>query len=276
MSSESHLFKLNVLHARRILIVDDREAERMLLATYLQQQGCRVYLANDGQDGLRKAQLVQPDMVLMDITMPVCDGLTACRLMKSDALLRNIPIIFLTGAALPEERVKGLLAGAVDYVTKPFDFEEVRLRLAVHLKEHGKADELDRDEAPVQTTLASTSSLDNMLFQSARVHLLKQATDVPDLQALAAKVGTNARRLNEAFKNCVGVTVFEYLRELRMKEACELLADTHIEVQAIAIELGFTSGANFATAFKLRYGVSPTQFRQTRQSPHQGTAGVSA
>lgn len=262
MSMNNGRLSLGPLHGRRILVVDDDDAERMLLATYLQQQGCRVYLAKDGQDGCQKTLLVQPDLILMDVRMPVCDGLTACQHLQAEARTRHIPLIFLTGAAMPSERVAGLLAGAVDYVTKPFNFEEVRLRLTIHLR--------DREPVEPATAMASlpltvaTSHLDNLLFQSARLHLLNNLADVPDLVQLATRVGTQARRLNEAFKNCVGITVFEYLREERMKEACTLLADTRLEVQAIGLELGFTSGANFATAFKERFGVSPTQFRQAR------------
>ncbi len=258
MSTERFPFRLDVLRGSRILIADDVEAERMLLAAYLQHYGCHVYLASDGQDCLRKAQLFRPDLVLMDVRMPVCDGLSACRIMQADPATRGIPVIFLSGATAPAQRVRGLLAGAVDYVSKPFDFDEVRLRLAVHLRSRANHEVNKAQELP-----AGASKLDSILFQSARIHLLKSLADTPDLRQLAAAVSTNGKRLNEAFKKCVGVTVFEYLREKRMKEACVLLAGTSLEVQAIGQEVGFTSGANFATAFKERFGVSPSQFRQT-------------
>ncbi|MDD2545461.1 MAG: response regulator [Burkholderiaceae bacterium] len=258
MGSAIHL-QLGALQGVRILLVEDADTERMLLAEYLQQQGCRIYLASNGQEGFQKAFLVQPDLVLMDVRMPVCDGLTACRLLQSEPQTRDIPVIFLTGAALPEDRVEGLLVGAVDYITKPFNFEEVRLRLTIHLRA--------RNPEPQALHLPASPSpppLDDILFQTARFRLLQQLEKAPDLNELARMVGTNARRLNEAFKRCVGVTVFEYLREERMKAARTLLAKTALEVQDVALELGFTSGANFSTAFKERFGLSPTQFRLQR------------
>ena len=91
-------------------------------------------------------------------------------------------------------------------------------------------------------------------------------------EELAEAVGTNSKRLNEAFRQCVGVTVFEYLREERMKEACVLLSGTGLPIQAIALEVGFTSGANFSTAFRERYGLSPSQFRQSRLDLEPGDA----
>ena len=75
-------------------------------------------------------------------------------------------------------------------------------------------------------------------------------------------MGTNARRLNAAFKQCVGVTVFDFLREARMKEARRMLSETALDVQMISRELGYNSAANFSTAFRDRFGLSPSQFRQ--------------
>ena len=248
----------DALRGRRLLIVDDEEAARMLLGSYLQQLGCRIYMAKDGQDALQKVALVQPDLILMDIHMPVCDGLTACKLLQQDVRTQRIPLIFLTAAVMPEERVQGLLAGAIDYVSKPFNFEEIRLRLTVHLRSLPTASPVD------QKISAGPVNLHNRLFESASTYLREHLSDTPDLEKLAHLSSTNARRLNDAFKYCVGVTVFEYLREERMKEACHLLTTTSEEVQSIGLELGFTSGANFATAFKERYGVSPSLFRQKR------------
>ena len=87
--------------------------------------------------------------------------------------------------------------------------------------------------------------------------MVRSLSDTPELHALAESVGTNSKRLNEAFRQCVGVTVFEYLREERMREACLLLSGTGLSIQDIAMEVGFTSGANFSTAFRDRYGLSP-------------------
>ncbi len=252
-----------VLKDRRIMVVDDNAEERLLLATYLQQEGCRVYLAQDGLDGLRKIALVNVDLILMDIGMPVCDGLTACRILKADPRTRQIPLIFLTGAANPKDRVNGLLAGAVDYVCKPFVFDEVRLRLIVHLRARPSADAAPPDPStgPDGQDGGLSSPLDSILFQSARIKLLQQLDQTPDLVDLASALNTNTRRLNEAFRKCVGVTVFEYLREERMKKACELLTASTLNVQDISPKLGFSSAANFATAFKDRFGLSPRDFR---------------
>ncbi|VVD69232.1 Response regulator PleD [Pandoraea eparura] len=263
-------------HARqlsgvRVLVVDDNQEDRMLLMDFLSQQGCRVYIAHDGRDGYTKARTVQPDLILMDIRMPVCDGLGACRLLKADPGTRHIPLIFLTAAALPGERVAGLSAGAVDYVTKPYDFEEVRLRLSIHLKAttpvptpDGAGENNKLTPLPVQA-----HTLDAVLFRATRALLLDRLDATPELAGLASAVGTNTRRLNLAFRRCVGVTVFDFLREERMKEARRLLSETSLDVQDIASAVGFASAANFATAFRERFGMPPSGFREhAAQVPH--------
>ncbi|WP_186024098.1 response regulator transcription factor [Burkholderia gladioli] len=253
------------LHGLRVLIVDDNREDRMLLMDFLSQQRCRVYLASDGRDGYGKAQAVLPDLILMDITMPVCDGLTACHLLKADPATRAIPLIFLSAAGMPHERVAGLAAGAVDYVTKPFNFEEVRLRLGIHLR--GKLVRQTADETEVEVALGTRSganTLDVALFRAARKLLLIRLDDTPVLVRLARAVGTNAHRLNLAFRRCVGMTVFDFLREERMKEARRLLSETALDVQTIASSLGYGTRSNFSTAFRKHFGFAPRALRQPK------------
>lgn len=252
----------------RVLVVEDRPEDRMLLVDFLTSQDCRVYVAEDGNDGYRKAQLVQPDIILMDVNMPGCDGLAACRLLKADQATRAIPVIFLTAASLPMERVAGLSAGAVDYVAKPFDFEEVRLRLLIHLRvAPAPAAAAATVSADGTSTAAAGSSLDGVLFRAARKLLRERLDHTPELVVLAQALGTNARRLNQAFRRCAGTTVFEFLREERMREARRLLCETGLDIQAISQAVGFGNRGNFSTAFRERFGMAPTALRQ-EQDPH--------
>lgn len=254
----------DALPGQSILVIDDEESGRTLLAEFLQTLGYRVLLAKDGQEGVHKAQLLRPDAILMDVRMPVCDGVAACRLLKATPATRDIPVLFLTAASLPQERVVGLMVGAVDYITRPFDLEEVRLRLSIHLKP--PPEDAHEDGDPAAPRPPCTARLDVALYEAARARLLDDLAHPPRLQALAASIGTNAKRLNAAFKQCVGVTVFDYLREVRMKTALRLLSETSLEVQQISRALGYGSTANFSTAFRERFGVAPRQFRKARHS----------
>ena len=263
------------LAGKKILIVDDAEADRMLISSYLLHQGCRVFHAQDGIDGIHKARLALPDLILMDVEMPECDGYAACKVLVNDPVTKNIPVIFLSAYSEPEKRVQGLLVGAVDYINKPYVFDEVKLRMAIHLRNRVSQKTSAHNESnEVYLGGEKTNHIDNIIYHSARVHLLSSLSDAPSLQELARLVGTNAKRLNAAFRNTVGVTVYEYLREIRMCEARKLLSNTHLSVSAIAAHVGFSSSANFSTAFKERFGTSPMKFKNQYPSPIKSSVKV--
>ena len=275
MLNEPNGVPLNSLRGRRTLVVDDVDAERQLLATWLQRQGCRVYAGVDGDDACRKVLAVMPELVLMDENMPGSDGLQACRRLRADARTRHIPVIFLTGAAEPEARAAGLLAGAVDYITKPYDFDEVRLRLSIHLSPAAAPAEAPA-QAPalpeVSAAVWDGAHPDDQLFNSARALLVGPGAGLAhDLPTLAQRLGTHPLRLEQAFRACVGVGIGEYLREERLKQARSLLADTALDLQTLALQLGFASQSHFVSSFYERFGATPQQFRQV--SPDLGRSG---
>ena len=255
---------MDTLKNRRVLIVEDEEADRMLLASYLQQQGCQVFYANDGLHGIEQARILQPDIILMDSEMPRCNGRDACKVIAQDPRTQHIPVIFISGMTSSEQRVRGLLAGAVDYIDKPFAFSEVKLRLVIHLKNRPNLVQHGPDSAtePLPITLLPTNNRHAILFHNARTHLLTSLATTLPMSELEKLTRSNSKHLNMAFKVCAGVTVYEYLREERMKEAKALLQQTPLTIQDIAYEIGFTDSANFATAFKDRFGLAPRAFRQ--------------
>lgn len=263
---------MDFLKGKRILVIDDVEAERMLISTYLHQIGCRVYHANDGIDGIHKAKLIIPDLILMDLDMPCCDGYASCKVLSIDPSTGHIPIIFISAFSTPDKRVKGLLSGAVDYIGKPFDFDEVKLRISIHLrsnifnKDHNE-NLISEAFKPVEEANDKEANLYSILFHSARVHLLSSLGDAPTMRELERLTRSNRRRLNAAFRYCAGMTMFEYLREARMKEAHQLLKNTALSIGDIACCVGFSSSANFTTAFKDRFGITPSAFRRTSAMP---------
>lgn len=117
-----------------ILIIDDEESLRNLLESALNNEGYNVLTAYDGIEGYDMAVKDYPDLILLDIMMPDIDGYEVLNRLKKDSRTTNIPIIFLTAKADAEERVIGLEAGAVDYITKPFYLKEVIARIKIHLK----------------------------------------------------------------------------------------------------------------------------------------------
>jgi len=116
-----------------ILIVDDTPANLRVLLDTLSQQGFQVLVARSGERALEQVQHARPDLILLDVVMPGLDGFETCRRLKADPNGQEIPVIFMTALSDTTDKVRGFEAGAVDYVTKPFQQEEVLARVTTHL-----------------------------------------------------------------------------------------------------------------------------------------------
>lgn len=120
--------------SRIILIVDDNPTNLEVLSESLSSAGFEVAVAIDGESAIEQAEYNPPELILLDVMMPGIDGFEACRRLKKNSLTQDIPVIFMTALADTVDKVKGLSLGAVDYITKPFQKEEVLARVTVHLK----------------------------------------------------------------------------------------------------------------------------------------------
>jgi len=114
-----------------ILIVDDNPRERKVLQTLLQVLGYNLVFANNGPEALAKAAELRPDMILLDVMMPEMDGFEVCRRLRDDPLLAEVPILMVTALDDPASRSRGLKVGANDFISKPFDWTKLRIRIQV-------------------------------------------------------------------------------------------------------------------------------------------------
>src|SRR5687768_13744600 len=116
-----------------ILVVDDTAANLQVLAGMLKERGYKVRPVPSGKLALQAAQRDPPDLILLDINMPVMNGYEVCEHLKADAILKGIPIIFISALTEPLDKVKAFATGGVDYITKPFQMEELHARVETHL-----------------------------------------------------------------------------------------------------------------------------------------------
>jgi signal transduction histidine kinase len=117
-----------------ILAVDDNPKNLKFLCSTIANMGWEILVATDGKSAIEQAQYAQPDLILLDIIMPEIDGFETCQILKGNSITQKIPIIFMTALSETVDKVKGLSLGAVDYITKPFQSEEVLARINIHLK----------------------------------------------------------------------------------------------------------------------------------------------
>jgi len=127
-----------------IMVVDDTPANLKLLQEMLKTTGYRVLAFPNGKLALSAAERIPPDLILLDISMPEMDGFEVCKQLKADPALKDIPVIFISALDETVGKVKAFSAGGVDYVTKPFQFEEVHARVEVHLRLRKLQVELER------------------------------------------------------------------------------------------------------------------------------------
>jgi signal transduction histidine kinase len=132
-----------------ILVVDDNHANLAVVVDLLTEHGFHVMVARDGENGLRLAQRYGPDLILLDVLLPGIDGFEVCRRLKTDARTREIGVLFMTVMTRTEDKVRGFEAGGVDYITKPFQRQEVLARVTTHLRSR----KLTRDLAAAKDSL---------------------------------------------------------------------------------------------------------------------------
>lgn len=243
-----------------ILIVDDSLVDLKLLMEMMTARQMRLNVAFDGMDGYHKAEMLNPDLILMDINMPGMEGFSVCRMLKNNPRTRDIPLIFLTASSETEKRIHGFALGASDYIGKPFNEQEVIARVEVHLN-------LARQRPPAsKSTLPSggknvSQTYDDVLLFSATDYLRENIAQPPSPEMLARTLNTTERYLNQIFHRRFAMPVFSWLREERLRKARELLATTSTPIATIAEHLGYSSPANFAKAFRERFDCSPRELR---------------
>jgi diguanylate cyclase (GGDEF)-like protein/PAS domain S-box-containing protein len=133
-----------------ILMVDDTPANLAVLSQALEHAGLEVLVAQDGEEAVERALFAHPDLILLDILMPGMDGFETCVRLKSHAQLRDIPVVFMSALSEQGDKLRGFEVGAVDYVTKPFDIDEVLARIHTHLSLRDARRQLAEKNAALQ------------------------------------------------------------------------------------------------------------------------------
>lgn len=145
-----------------ILVADDEPVNLALIKRRLEWEQYRIETAEDGGQAVEAARRVLPDLIILDVMMPVLDGLEACRLLKEDPATRDIPVIFLSALDDTDTKVRGLGLGANDYVSKPFRVEELLARVSVAIRLKLERDRL-RQRAEVASEMSMTDALTGLL-----------------------------------------------------------------------------------------------------------------
>jgi two-component system sensor histidine kinase ChiS len=249
----------------RILIVEDNADVAHFIGSLLESRYALSYAGN-GAEGFEVAHQWMPDLVITDLMMPVMDGYTLCRKIRLSPLLNHIPVIVITARTAEEDRVKGLEAGADAYLNKPFNAEELNVRVAKLLEQRAvlreKYSHALHEGREQQVKLPDGEQVFvNQLKQFVKTRM---EASVISVEALAEYLDMSASQLRRKVYAVTGDTPVGYLSKVHMSIAKQLL-DSHPDctIGDIAAKCGFDDAAHFSRAFRKVYGQTPSQHRSS-------------
>lgn len=261
-----------------LLIIDDDDFNIHLIAHYLRDFGFEIISANNGQEGLQLAHLIQPQLILLDIYMPRQNGFETCRQLKADTKTAAIPVIFFSASHKSEDLTAAFTHQGQDYILKPAREEEVIARITAQLQRTALQQPLinrltARLEPEDETEVFNEYEMGQLVEKMYKLReiLSKNLAYKPHLDELAREVGLNRNRLNEEFRLLFGDTIFAWQREQRLQEARRLLKQNIYSIQVIADKTGHLSYSAFSRAFKQRFGQSPQDYRKSLQEVAERT-----
>ena len=184
-----------------VLVVDDTPANLGVVLDLLEEAGFEVLVANDGESAIERATYARPDLILLDVLMPEVDGFATCERLKAQPETRDVPVIFMTALADTVDKVRGFDAGAVDYVTKPFQPEELLARVRTHLTIQHLRTKLQESEERLSRIFASTMDAIVTIDTDGRIRLFNAAAEQVFRCAADTALGTPfARYLSGPFR----------------------------------------------------------------------------
>jgi signal transduction histidine kinase len=172
---------------RTILIVDDQPANLGVLSDCFSDSGFEILVAEDGMSAIEKAEYAHPDIILLDVLMPKIDGFEVCRRLKSEASTQDIPVIFMTALSETVDKVSGFQLGAVDYITKPIQHEEVLARVTIHLTIRNLTKRLQEQNLHLQQEIRDRKQAEEQL-RELEAHLREALAQEKELSELKSQI----------------------------------------------------------------------------------------
>ncbi len=247
-----------------ILLVVEDNPDVMLYIRRILAPHYRLILAENGQEGIDMAIENVPDLIVSDVMMPVRDGYALCNTLKHDERTSHIPIILLTAKADQDSKLSGLRRGADAYLTKPFEKEELLLRLEnlTSLRERWRQryESLSLDD--LQSAPGGNQLEDDFLLKLHKVvieHISDEDFNVPDL---CRAMGVSRTQLHNKLKALTGKSTSQVVRTIRLNEARKLLETTDLNVSEVGYEVGISNPAYFSRIYSEEFGEPPGKTRK--------------
>ncbi|MEZ5039319.1 MAG: ATP-binding protein [Saprospiraceae bacterium] len=246
-----------------LLIIEDNEDVTYYLKTCLEGQ-YQLLTSHNGKEGMEKAFESLPDIIISDVMMPEMDGFEVCKRLKEDERTNHIPIILLTAKATTEDKLEGLTQGADAYLIKPFEKEELLVRLNKLLEIRQKLQQkyslglISSQKAP---DLRPTQA-DVFIQKVEQIVLANLDDDLFGIDNLTTELFLSRSQVHRKIKALTGMSTAIYIRHIRLQKAKELLLSTPLNVSEIAYQTGFKTPVYFSQVFKQAFGKAPSEVRK--------------
>jgi signal transduction histidine kinase/ligand-binding sensor domain-containing protein/DNA-binding response OmpR family regulator len=245
---------------KTIVIVEDNEDLRFYLKDNLKAQ-YHIEEATNGKEGWEKIRLLNPDLVVSDIMMPLMDGVELARKVKTETLTAHIPIVLLTAMGSEEKQLEGLKAGVNDYITKPFTFEILASRINNLLLQQKLLQKRFQKQIEVNPGEVTITPVDEKFLKQALEAVEKQI-DNPDfsVEDLSREMCMSRVTFYRKIISLTGRPPLEFIRSIRLKRAVQLLEKSGMSIAEIAYEVGFNDPKIFTKFFKEEFNMLPSQY----------------
>lgn len=243
---------------KTLLIIEDNNELRSYLNNELSDE-YKVQTATDGREGLETAQRIMPDVIITDVLMPEMDGYDFCQQLKKDIKTSHIPVLMLTAKAMTDDWIKGIEAGADIYLNKPFDMRVLRSQLQQLIKSRQVLLNKYMDGKNV-ALVAGTRSIDEEFMIKVIDYIHENLSDSDlNVENLAAELYLSRSQLYRKIKALTGKTANEFLKQLRLNKAMELIKTKAYSISEVCYKVGFSSPSYFTKCFKVEFGILPTE-----------------
>ncbi|GHT48044.1 hybrid sensor histidine kinase/response regulator [Bacteroidia bacterium] len=244
----------------RVLIVEDNKEINNYIKNELKEQ-YKIHQAYNGKEGLDYVLKEKPDLMITDLMMPEMDGIRLSKKVKSNVNTEHIPIIILTAKTLEEDQIQGLETGADVFMIKPFHPEVLKTTIANLLT--------NRERMKGKFHTQSAGKIEKIQIKSANEGLMERILKIinenisnPDLtvEMLSSEVGMSRVHLHRKLKELTNRSSRDFIRNIRLTEAAELLKNKNLSVSDVAYAVGFSSLSHFSSSFKEFQGMSPKEY----------------
>ena len=243
-----------------ILLVEDHKPLRKFMKSLLKEQ-YNILEAENGKIALKMAIKYIPNLIVSDVVMPVMVGTELCSEIKNDIKTSHIPIILLTSRSALIYKLEGLESGADDYLSKPFNVNEFKIRIKNLLNATNRLKDKFSGENGILSDEVILSSLDEKLYKKALDIIASNiANESFDIPFFCSELGVSRTMLFIKIKAWTNFTPNDFIQHFRMKSAAQLLEQGKLNISEISYKVGFKNPKYFSKCFLKKYGETPTQY----------------